>query len=88
MSILERAKDEKVPMWTCPDCGTTYFTGGGGPMRFCPACKAVKDKAEQEYWDKKRAGMRSVAGDIVAKILNKGVENGDSKSENSNLART
>jgi len=67
MSILERAKEERVPMWTCPDCRTTYFCVG--PMRFCPACKAEKDKLEQEYWDNERAGMRSVASDIVARIL-------------------
>lgn len=55
--------------WVCPDCGTEYFTLGNGPMTFCPACKAVKDKVEQDYWDNKRVGMRSIAGDIVQKIL-------------------
>jgi uncharacterized Zn finger protein (UPF0148 family) len=68
MSILQRAVDERVPHWTCPDCGTTYF-GAVSQFNFCPACKARKDKLEQEYWDKKAAGMRSVASDIVARIL-------------------
>ena len=55
--------------WICPDCGTEYFTGGNGPMRFCPACRAKKAKLEQEYWDNKRVGLRSVSNDIVSQIL-------------------
>lgn len=66
MSMIERAQDEKIG-WTCPDCATFYFCIGS--MRFCPVCKAVKDKAEQEYWDNKAAGMRSIASSIVSRIL-------------------
>ena len=28
-----------------------------------------KSEAEREYWDNKRAGMRSIASDIVSQIL-------------------
>jgi len=58
---------KRNPSWTCPVCGTVYYCVG--PMTFCPACRAAKDKLEQEYWDNKRAGMRSVASEIVARIL-------------------
>ena len=68
MSILERAKEEQVPMWTCPDCGTTYF-GITGKPQFCPACRAKRDERVQEYWNKERVGMRSITDDIVAKAL-------------------
>lgn len=56
-------------IWTCPDCGTWYYTAGNGAMRFCPACKDKKDELEQEYWDNKRVGLRSVSDDIVARTL-------------------
>ena len=69
MGIIQRAIEERVPNWTCSDCGTFYFCVG--TMRFCPACKAEKDKLEQKYWDNKRAGLASIATDIVAGILNK-----------------
>lgn len=68
MSILERAKEEQVPMWTCPDCGTGYF-GATSKPQFCPACRAKRDGLVQEYWNDKRAGMRSITDDIVAKVL-------------------
>lgn len=61
-----------MKLWVCPDCGTEYTTTGGSPMRFCPACRDKKKLAEQEYWDKKRAGMRSIASEIVSHILAKG----------------
>lgn len=77
MSILQRAVEEQVPTWTCPDCRTTYF-GAVSSFRFCPACRAKKDKLEREYWDNKRVGMRSITDDIVAKILAKGGTYGDS----------
>jgi len=64
MSIIH---EEGVPHWKCPDCGTTYW--GGTDFRFCPKCRAEKDKLEKEYWDKKIAGQRSVAQDIVSQIL-------------------
>lgn len=54
--------------WICPDCGAEYY-GAVSPFRFCPACRAKKDGQEKQYWDNKSAGMRSVASDIVAKIL-------------------
>lgn len=54
--------------WTCPDCGTDYY-GATSPFQFCPHCKAGKDKLEKQYWDNKRAGMRSIASDIVSQIL-------------------
>jgi len=57
------------PSWICPECGTEYFTVS--PFKFCPACRAAKDKLEQEYWDRKRDGMRSIANDIVSQILAK-----------------
>ncbi len=71
MSILQRAIDEKLPHWVCPnpDCGTVYFSVQ--TPRMCPACEAKKAEREKVYWDNKRASMRSVAGDIVAKMLNK-----------------
>jgi len=75
MSILDRAIDEKVPYWICPDCKTVYFNVIGGPMRFCPHCKAEKDRLEKDYWDKKMAISKSIANDIVAQIL-AGVHNG------------
>ena len=67
MSIIQRIKEETNVGWTCPDCGIFYFCVS--PMRFCPACRAEKDKVEQEYWDNKRSGLRSVSDDIVARIL-------------------
>lgn len=67
MSIIQRIQEETRLGWTCPDCNIFYFCIG--KMRFCPACKAVQDKAEQEYWTEKRAGMRSVTSEIVSKIL-------------------
>ena len=60
---------KRKPDWVCPDCGAEYYCVG--EMRFCPACKDKKDKLEREYWDNKRAGLRSIATDIVARILNK-----------------
>lgn len=60
------------PDWICPDCGAEYYTEGAGKFQSCPACKAVKDKLEQEYWDNKRSELRSVSDDIVAKVLNGG----------------
>ena len=66
MSMIQRANEEGLG-WSCPVCGTFYFCIGA--MRFCPACKDKKDKLEQEYWDRKRDGMRSIANDIVAKTL-------------------
>jgi len=56
--------------WVCPDCGTGFT--GVGEFRLCPACQDKKRQAEQEYWDNKRAGMRSIASDIVARTLAKG----------------
>jgi len=56
-----------TPSWTCPDCGTEYSCVG--KMKFCPKCREKDKMAEQRYWDKKVAGMRSVASDIVSKIL-------------------
>ena len=68
MSMIDRIVEERMPHWTCPDCKTMYF-GAVSPIRFCPACKDKKDMAEKEYWDKKSAGQRQVADDIVQKIL-------------------
>ena len=68
MSIIDKVISEGVPHWTCPDCGTLYF-GAVGTPKFCPACRAEKDKLEQKYWDSKRATLRLVSDDIVARIL-------------------
>lgn len=56
-------------IWICPDCGTEYDTLGNGTMRFCPQCADDKKELEKQYWKDKSAGMRSVASDIVARIL-------------------
>ena len=78
MSIIDKIVSEKVPHWTCPDCGTLYF-GAVSPFRFCPACRDKQAVLEKQYWDNKAAGMRSVTGDIVAKILAKGGTYGNSQ---------
>ena len=67
MSIVQRIVEEGVPHWNCPDCGTMYF--GASKFRFCPACEWKKQQLEKEYWDNKRAGMWSIASDIVSQIL-------------------
>ena len=58
--------------WTCPDCGV-LLVSVQSPPRFCPVCKdkvdAEKAVAEKVYWDNKKAGLRSVANDIVERIL-------------------
>lgn len=68
--------DYHTPSWTCPDCGTTYFCVG--QMRFCPKCRENQAELEKKYWENKSAGMRSVASDIVSKILNGGKTNAGS----------
>ncbi len=56
--------------WVCKECGAEYYYGdGGGPMRFCPTCAAVAADKVVKYWEEKQQGMRSVASDVVAKIL-------------------
>ena len=60
-----------APHWTCPDCGAEFYFVG--KMRFCPACKREEEKLEQkrydDVYDNMLAGMRSIASDIVDKIL-------------------
>lgn len=53
---------------TCPDCEAEYF-GAVFPFQSCPSCEAAKAKVVKEYWDEKRAGMRSIASNIVSQIL-------------------
>ncbi len=62
---------EPTPSWTCPDCGSIFY-GAVMPFNACPACRRAKEKLEQDYWDNKRAGMRSITSNIVAKILSGG----------------
>lgn len=55
--------------WECTVCGNRYYAAGNGEFRFCPACQERKHGLEKEYWDNKAAGMRSVASDIVSRVL-------------------
>ena len=68
--MLDRVVAEKVPHWTCPDCGTTYF-GATGKFQFCPVCRSESDRKKAEYWAKETAGQRSIAQSIVSQILAK-----------------
>jgi len=66
---------------TCLGCGCHYYKEG--LLGRCPVCPSLEtllgvskydttihnEQAEQEYWDNKRVGLRSVSNDIVAKIL-------------------
>ena len=54
--------------WICPDYGTVHWTAGA-PLRFCPHCKAEKDKLEQKYWDDIKVGQRSIANNVISQIL-------------------
>ena len=67
MSILERVEAERVPHWTCSECGTTYF--GASKFLFCPKCRDAREAKRLEYWAKETASQRSVASDIVNRIL-------------------
>ena len=68
MSILDRVVAEKVPHWTCLDCGTTYF-GAVSPFKFCPKCADIREAKRLEYWAKETASQRSMASDIVNRLL-------------------
>lgn len=55
--------------WVCPVCGAEHYNVVSRRLMYCLHCKTEHDKAEQEYWDNKRSGMRSVADDIISQIL-------------------
>ena len=62
--------------WICPVCKHVFYAGG--PMLHCPECMSRKAKLEEAYWAKKAAAQRSIADDIVNKIL-EGVNVGSNK---------
>ena len=53
--------------WICPVCKHVFYAGG--PMLHCPECMSQKAKAEAGYWAEKAAAQRSIADNIVNKML-------------------
>lgn len=55
--------------WVCSDCGIGFTRVG--EFQFCPACYHKRQLAEIEYWNLKRGEAKSIADDIVARVLGK-----------------
>lgn len=70
MSIVERIVTERVPHWTCPDCGTLYF-GAVSPFRFCPKCRGELERKRVEYWAGVVESNKPLVNAILAKYLGK-----------------
>uniref|UniRef100_A0A6M3KE88 Uncharacterized protein n=1 Tax=viral metagenome TaxID=1070528 RepID=A0A6M3KE88_9ZZZZ len=68
MSMVERAIEEKVPYWICPDCKTVYF-GAVSPFRFCPKCREESERKKVEYWAGVVEKNKPLVQNILAKYL-------------------